>query len=109
MSRKNTVALVLVGAMMVTGATSATAAVWTHAKSAKSTAHARWRRQAHVRYVHPGWYASSFGPMVDSHAPGTWHLNRFGYPYQVPYPCAYPLGYDSGGAAVFQMYGCPLP
>jgi hypothetical protein len=41
--------------------------------------------------------------------PGSWHVNGNGAPYQVPYPCAYPLGADDAGIEHFQTFGCPLP
>jgi hypothetical protein len=49
-----------------------------------------------------------FGPGSEAYAQGSWHLNQDGQAYQVPYDCAYPLGYDSGGAAIFDR-GCHLP
>jgi hypothetical protein len=84
MTKKNTIALALAGVVMFSGLTPLSAAARSNTISARSAAGSH------------------------DYAPGTWHINQDGMRYQVPYPCAYPLGYDSGGAAIFQMHGCPL-
>jgi hypothetical protein len=54
-----------------------------------------------------GSYAQTPGRSV--HAAGSWHVNANGLPYRVPEDCAYPIGYSSSGAAIFQTFGCHLP
>ena len=125
MNWKHVVALALATAVTSSVATPASAATRAKTEAAKvaqgksvtqqrgdgHTRHAQMRRSP-VRYGNPfggaaGSYA--FAPGQESYAPGTWHINQNGLPYRVPDDCAYPIGYDSGGAAIFQMFGCHLP
>jgi hypothetical protein len=75
--------------------------------------HARHATHHHITHRRPYVLRHAFGGpflSIDSdRTPGSWHVNGNGLPYQVPYPCAYPIGADSGGAEQFQMFGCPLP
>jgi hypothetical protein len=91
MSKKYAVALTLAGAMILGVAAPSYVAMTSHTPTESP------------------WYRS-FGSAAGSgdFAPGTWHINQDGMRYQVPYPCAYPIGADSGGAERFQMFGCPL-
>jgi hypothetical protein len=66
-------------------------------------------RSAHRHHHLGGTFAGPLLPDPGEGVPGSWHINRNGLPYQVPYPCAYPLGADASGAERFQTFGCPLP
>jgi hypothetical protein len=59
-------------------------------------------------YAQPPAAAFGFIPGSEAYAQGSWHINQDGQAFQVPYDCAYPIGYDSGGAAIFDR-SCPLP
>jgi hypothetical protein len=125
MSWKNAVALALAGAVTLGVTTPLSAATRSNtgaanAAASKSVLH----RRAHAR-VHreQSWYGDRFAPAGGSYAyapgpgayapgayaPGSWHINQNGLPYRVPEDCAYPIGYGSDGAAIFQRFGCPLP
>jgi hypothetical protein len=131
MTKKKALALTLAGAVMFSLATPASAAERSGTKSARVTAsdgasHSHARTHSHSRHTHRfsrwngdaagasaatgPWYGGpfGFGPGSEAYAQGSWHLNQDGQAYQVPYDCAYPLGYDSGGAAIFDR-GCHLP
>ena len=125
MNWTNAVAFALTAAVMLGVATPGLAAARAKTETAnvardKSVTHRSGRgrathalmRRSPARYGNPlgaaaGSYA--FAPGQETYAPGTWHINQNGVPFRVPDDCAYPIGYGSDGAAIFQRFGCHLP
>jgi hypothetical protein len=82
MSNRTPLAFILAGVMILILATPSSAAV-----RAKKTA--------------PG-YGGAFGSRSEPRAQGSQRVKR-------PPDCAYPVGYDGEGAAIFNTHGCRMP